>query len=810
MSMKTYWTCLVLCLVFFTSHFLYAQDISFIAIADNRSYVDEYRCVLQEIHDMIVNPETGQFPPQFLVACGDIDPVASNMAVYNDTLTYPNLPPYYPVVGNHEFETPSDMNYILNSMIPFLENVVNTGKQGTYSFDFENVHCIVLDQYSSNGDGEVDENLQVWLQADLNATEQDHVFVFGHEPAFPRHRHIGDSLDQFPDSRNAFWNMLVIDPRVRAYFCGHTHYYSRMRVLDPTTIGQSGYPDQEGGVYQVDCGAAGHSLSDGRMTIIFTQVEEDLIRFRVVSSPRSPVHWEVTDEWSIAGVRRVGMQLLSPREGEEVSGNTNIHWTVLGEPGSQPTTTLYVSTDAGGDWDTLTTLHTEETYAWDTEEYPDGTRYILRVVIKGDAGFGMVHSAGTFTVNNPGNGAPEVILLSPLAGDTLQGDVNIEWDAADADGDPLLISFEASIDEGTTWMPFASNELNDGIFTWETQMMPNSIHYKLKLLCDDGTVQAEEISGTFSIQNEREELSDLSIHHVAGGGNGTIIAHVIDEGSLTDHRYRISFDDTTSDQTTYDVLDLDTDALVVDDAFEMDGQTEGPLFDGIRLVIQNYIHPVVDIEHTEWTIGTSDLDYSVSLPEINIGTEVIRGTPYPADYEIRILDHVVDTSSSYLGAPELPMYFSVWNTTEDRQVDIIYVEVDGDHTISRLDEVYILEEDEGGEPLLTWLIFFSGNETYVPPEAGDVFKLKTLKPFTHKDVFEFTSVAPGSKGDVNDDGRYNALDVVAVIRHILVVRPLLGNAFWRADCNGDGRIDALDVLGIVDVIVGLGQCSPER
>ena len=809
MSRKKCYAVSVLYLVFVTTSFLDAQEISFVAIADNRSYVNEYRYVLQEINDVTVNPEPVIPIPQFLVASGDIDPVASNMAIYTDTVAYPNLPPYYPVVGNHEFETPSDMNYILNSMIPYLENIVNSGVQGTYSFDYGTVHCVVLDQYSSNEEGEVDEHLQDWLQADLNATERDHVFVFGHEPAFPRHRHIGDSLDQFPESRNAFWNMLVIDPRVRAYFCGHTHYYSRMRVLDPTTVGQSGYPDQDGGVYQVDCGAAGHSLSDGRMTIIYVHVGEDVIRFRVVTSPRNEENWEVSDDWTISGVRRVEMQLLEPVTDDEVSGILNIDWSIFGECGQYQRTTLYVSDDAGLHWDTLDTVENgETTYPWDTADYSDGTRYMIRIVVKGDSGFGMVQSEGTFVVNNPGNGAPEVLLHSPTEGDTLEGETIIEWDAADADGDLLLISFEASLDEGITWIPLVSDEPNDGVYLWDTRTMANSTHYRLNLACTDGTVWVEEISGTFAIYNEREVLSDLSIHRISGSGSGTISAHVIDETALTDHRYRVTFDDTTSEQTTYNVLDVNTEESLVDGASQMDGLTEGPLFDGIRLVVRNYSMPIADLDNTGWTLGMSDLTFSISLPEINIGNEVIRGTPYPADYEVRIDDHVVDTSSSYLGAPQSPMYFSVWNTTEDHQVDIIYIEIDGDHAISRLDEVYILEEDEGDEPILTWLLFFSGNETYVPPKAGDVFALRTLKPFTHEDVFEFSASQLGRKGDVNNDDSVNILDVMAVVRHVLDIELLVGNALWRADCTSDEEISILDVVGLVNMILGIGECVP--
>lgn len=809
MVFKRYAILFVLSFIFSRTCCLLAQEVSFVAIADNRSYGTYYRVLLHELNDMTVNPEPAFPYPQFLAVCGDFDPVAINMAVYNDTLTYPNLPPYYPVVGNHEFETPADMNYILNSMIPYLENVVNSGKQGTYSFDYGNVHSIVLDQYVANEEGEVDAELRAWLQADLNTTNKDHVFVFGHEPAFPRYRHIGDALDQFKASRDAFWNMLVMDTRVRAYFCGHSHYYSRMRVLDPTSVGTSGFPDQEGGVYQVDCGAAGHTLSDERLTLVYVYVGEDEVRFRVVTSPLYSTEWEVTDEWSIPGMKRVGMQLIEPVVGAEVSGVTNVAWSVSGDVGEFHSTVLYVSSNGGAQWDTLATVGAGDMiYSWDTELYPDGTRYLLRVVVTGDSGFGLVQSGGTFIVNNPGNGAPEVSLISPGKEDILTGKVNVEWQAADADSDPLSVTIEVSLDEGATWFTLASDEPNDGTYLWDTEAMPNSTHYTLQVKCTDGMVWVRETSGIFAVYNDREVVPGLAVDHLSGTGSGTIHAHIIDETSLTGHWYRITFDDSTSEKVTYEVWDIDDEVSVVEDAAEMDGFTEGPLFDGIRLQIHNYALPVVDLDRTGWTSGSSDIEYLISLPEIDLGTEIIRGTPYPADYEIRLSDQAVDTSSSFFDAPEIPMYFTVWNITEHRQVDIIYNDLDGNSTITRFDEVYIFEEDELGEPMMTWFIFFTGRDYYTPPEAGDIFTLSILKPFTHKDIFEFTPESRGARGDVIMDDHLDVLDLVAVIRHIIHIDNLTGYAHWRADWNGDGTVDVLDVMGLVNGIIGMGECAP--
>ncbi len=165
----------ILCMI---SEPLFSQKFSFVVVADNRNYIDQYRVALKEINDMTVNPDLSFSFPEFLISCGDFDPVKSNMLIYTDKDSFPNLPPFYPVVGNHEYETPDDMDYIMNNMIPNLENIVNKGPQASYSFDYGNIHCIVLDVYSESAEGEVDETLLQWTRDDMNNSSQDNIFVF--------------------------------------------------------------------------------------------------------------------------------------------------------------------------------------------------------------------------------------------------------------------------------------------------------------------------------------------------------------------------------------------------------------------------------------------------------------------------------------------------------------------------------------------------------------------------------------------------------------------------------------------------------
>ena len=64
------------------------------------------------------------------------------------------------------------------------------------------------------------------------------------------------------------------------------------------------------------------------------------------------------------------------------------------------------------------------------------------------------------------------------------------------------------------------------------------------------------------------------------------------------------------------------------------------------------------------------------------------------------------------------------------------------------------------------------------------------------------------RGDVDDNGTVNIVDVLGVVNHILDIQGLSGDALQQADCNGDGNINILDALGIVNVILGIGSCEP--
>jgi hypothetical protein len=182
----------------------------------------------------------------FMVTVGDLSPVSDAKWTIDRVFGGEFL--WFPVVGNHEFDDKKiginalkKYNLDPNGDVP--PNLTRRGPQGcpetTYSFDYGNSHFVMLNLYCDTDrvtDGAMVDVLLEWLEADLAATDRQHIFVFGHEPAYPladvdneQERHVGDSLDQYPVSRDRFWKMLA-DYGVLAYFSGHTHTLNAVKI----------------------------------------------------------------------------------------------------------------------------------------------------------------------------------------------------------------------------------------------------------------------------------------------------------------------------------------------------------------------------------------------------------------------------------------------------------------------------------------------------------------------------------------------------------------------------------------------------
>ena len=216
----------------------------------------------------------------FMISPGDMEPPDESKWTIEKYLG-PHYP-WYLAVGNHEKENPTFMAWMraYNRGGNTLPNVVNAGPPGcretTYSFDYKNCHFVIINEYYDGSSdtrlwGDIKHPLYRWLEADLSATTKQHIFVIGHEPAYVRPdagngllRHLGDSLDAHPQTRDSFWSLLG-RKNVVAYITGHTHTYSAAKA---------------DGVWQLNTGhSRGKDERDAQSTFVIVNVNGGEVAF---------------------------------------------------------------------------------------------------------------------------------------------------------------------------------------------------------------------------------------------------------------------------------------------------------------------------------------------------------------------------------------------------------------------------------------------------------------------------------------------------------------------------------------------------
>jgi hypothetical protein len=141
----------------------------------------------------------------------------------------------WPTLGNHDggsanSSTQSGPYYDIFTLPKKAEaGGVASGTEAYYSFDYGNVHFIVLDSFESSRSPTG--AMMRWLREDLQATDQDWIIAYWHHPPYSKGSHDSDGGGALADMRR---NALPIleDYGVDLVLSGHSHSYERSFLLD--------------------------------------------------------------------------------------------------------------------------------------------------------------------------------------------------------------------------------------------------------------------------------------------------------------------------------------------------------------------------------------------------------------------------------------------------------------------------------------------------------------------------------------------------------------------------------------------------
>lgn len=144
-----------------------------------------------------------------------------------------------------------------------------SGTEAYYSFDYANIHFIVLESYET--DRAVDSPMYNWALMDIQNTTQEWIVAFWHHPAYTKGSHDSDTEIELIEMRENFLPMLE-ENGVDLVLSGHSHSYERSYFVnghygnaasfDPSihAVGPSGYGDGQigsDGLYNKDICAPG-------------------------------------------------------------------------------------------------------------------------------------------------------------------------------------------------------------------------------------------------------------------------------------------------------------------------------------------------------------------------------------------------------------------------------------------------------------------------------------------------------------------------------------------------------------------------
>ena len=159
-----------------------------------------------------------------------------------------------------------------------------------------------------------------------------------------------------------------------------------------------------------------------------------------------------------------------------------------------------------------------------------------------------------------------------------------------------------------------------------------------------------------------------------------------------------------------------------------------PVFEGLHVFVQDHILEI-DTEQTGWTEGNATLPFEVRVASAGPGR---RGQPN--DYEIRFADAPV--MQAFVTNLDLP--FEIVNLTKANEPVRAFVPDANRNGVWDLNEAAIFVESIDGRDVATWQFRITAEAGAEPPGAGDVFFLRTNKPFADEDAYTFRTEAAGS------------------------------------------------------------------
>ncbi|MFA6456147.1 MAG: hypothetical protein WCW40_04935 [Bacteroidota bacterium] len=268
----------------------------------------------------------------------------------------------------------------------------------------------------------------------------------------------------------------------------------------------------------------------------------------------------------------------------------------------------------------------------------------------------------------------------------------------------------------------------------------------------------------------------------AGPGTGNFTLEVLNPDSIkSGHVYSVVFQNPTAFQNDpkprFTITDVTEGHVLEQNTQVLGNPEETSIVDGFIGYVRNDAD--IAVSTTEWKYKDSNYVVTLSSLETDLAYAAVS-VKYPANYEIRFYDTIVDTSTQtgFFDAL-IPTKFTIWNTTENKKAQFILLDTRGDSTMAPGNTVVIIAGDslgklaEIGSYRAAWKVKMTSDSVTGSlhyPAAGDVLTILTTKPFRTGESFQFKM--KGS--DIDATRAKSDLDKIAVVPN-----PYIGAASWE-------------------------------
>jgi hypothetical protein len=239
---------------------------------------------------------------------------------------------------------------------------------------------------------------------------------------------------------------------------------------------------------------------------------------------------------------------------------------------------------------------------------------------------------------------------------------------------------------------------------------------------------------------------------------------------------------------------------------KMDGEKSNPIFDGMRIKIQDHLVGV-NYDSTGWLIG-----------ETNYRQEITAQRLYPADFHLIFEGNIGDSVTHCTRNVSTP--FRVKNVTDNDYPDFRIFDYDRDDVWDP-DEPILIQPYEGNTQQAPYMfirfyqdslditstvsidtLITETDTTYtevvsydtafveiVHVKMGDIYRLATYRPFSKSDIYKFTT----TQSQVNNDSAKTQLSDIAVVPNPYVVAASWEPRHLFTSGRGPRKIDFINL-----------------